>query len=168
MSLYANKITPADVFITILDHAEQAWRAAEGPQPPLHKNRPSGNEFIDRLAELMSQHKKKTVRFYEEAMGLNAGSMHEFILLYSGMPFKDWHNQYLALAAKELLTETDYDLDEIGRRLGFSGINTFSQWFIRNEKIPPARWRRFAKRRQEREDAELLLKAKKERYHNRQ
>ncbi len=65
--------------------------------------------------------------------------------------------------AKEVLLETDYSLDEVGKRLGFNGISAFSKWFSRIEKIAPSMWRRAAKREQAEQDKVLLEQVKMER-----
>ena len=118
------KITPKDVFITATKAGELKWRVDNGE---VMKNRLSGNEFIDRMAHLMSIYMKQTTCFYERKLGLKRGGLNHMIVLYSGMSFRDWRNQYVMLAAKELLVVTDDRLEDIGKRLGFSGISTFSR-----------------------------------------
>ena len=151
------KITPKDVFITATKAGELKWRVDNGE---VMKNRLSGNEFIDRMAHLMSIYMKQTTYFYERKLGLKRGGLNHMIVLYSGMSFRDWRNQYVMLAAKELLVVTDDRLDDIGKRLGFPGISTFSRWFRHEEKYQPAYWRKSAKRRKKQEDEKAFLEWK--------
>ncbi len=154
------QIRPIDVFVTNIDAGELKWRADEGQ---VLKNKPTGNELIDKFAELLSIHQMKKTSFYEKSLGMKAGTLNQMIILYSGLSFKDWRNQYIMLSAKEWLAKTDYKLDIIGKRMGFSGIYTFSKWFIRIEKDEPFYWRKRVKRKSNKQDEELFLQWKRER-----
>ena len=162
MELYIKKITPEDVFITTLELDEQKWRGNGVEGASIQKNRLSGNEFIDAIARLLSIYMMRPVGFYEKEMGLRAGVANQFILMYSGCTFREWSNGYIILAAKELLIQTDYNLETIGHRLGFSGISTFSRWFRNTEKETASNWRRIAKDRQAKENEELIQKLRAE------
>ena len=164
MESYVKKITPKDVFVTTLDSKEYNFIDVSSSEiVAINKNRPSGNEFMDKLAELLSLYKMRKVHFYEERMGIKQGTLSHFTKIYSGMMFSEWRNQYIMLAAKELLLETNDELQKVGQRLGFSGISTFSRWFVKNQNESPSDWRRRAKRQQAKQDKELLLKIKQER-----
>ena len=154
------KVTPKDVFITATKAGELKWRVDGGA---VVKNRPSGNDFMDTVAHLLSVHMMQKVWRYEKALGLGAGVLNQITIQCSGMTFLEWRNQYILLAAKELLVETDYGLNEIGKRLGFASINSFSKWFIRTEKEKPIFWRCLAKRKRNREEAEQFLEWEKTR-----
>ena len=156
MQLCENKKTPQDVFITTLEAEEQSSSS------PLEKNRVTGNNFIDEFVKILTVHKRERIRFYEHEMGLNPGSMQQLIFFYSGVTFKEWRNGYLMLCAKELLSRTDLTLDEIGRRLGFSCINSFGRWFVRLEKSSPSKWRKPVKERLALEEKELFEQWKRE------
>ncbi len=162
MGLDAKKITPNDVFITNLTSDEQKWSVYRASDDEVMKNRTTGNEFIDVMAECLSVHLMRRTNFYESIMQLRPGVINQFTLVYSGITFKQWRDDYIMLAAKELLLQTDYGLDKVGKRLGFSGISTFSRWFINIEKESASSWRRMAKHRQAKDDAQLILKLKSE------
>lgn len=155
------QIRPADVFVTNIDAGVLKWRAGERE---LLKNRPTGNELIDNLAELLSIHQMKSAAFYEKALGLHIGTLTHVMMLYSGMTFKDWRNQYIMLSAKEWLIETDYNIETIGKRMGFSGIYTFSKWFIRTAKNKPSYWRVNARETHRKREKEQFLQWKRENY----
>lgn len=155
------KILPSDVFITTIDAGELKWRADEGG---VIKNRPSGNEFMDKLVELLSVYHMSKVVFYEKAMNLSTRSLNEMTVRYSGMRFMEWRNQYVLLCAKELLIETNYSLDKIGKRLGFSCINSFSKWFARSENENTKDWRYYAKMRHKKREEEQFLEWKTEKH----
>ncbi len=153
------KITPEKLFITILKQEEQKWKQEEGLY---QKNHTSGNECMDKLAELVSLYGMQPTKFYEKMLKLKQGVLHHIVFSYSGLSFIDWRNNYLMLASKELLSDTNYPIDVIAKRLKFSGITTFSKWFIRLEKQFPSKWRKSAKLKLKNKEKELLLMAKKD------
>ena len=157
MELNDKKITAHDVFLTALESTEQGYTNTEEQGK---RNHLSGNNFIDKLSELLNIHGMKTNWFYEKKLGIKKGGLPHLIRLYSGMEVKEWRNEYIMLAAKELLLKTVYPLDQVGKRLGFYGITTFSKWFRRMEKIAPSKWRRTAKEEQAKQDKELLAQIK--------
>ncbi len=157
MELEIKKITPKDIFITALESDAQKWRLPDGEEG---KNRLSGNELIDKLADLINTYGMNTTKFYETQIGLGGGLSH-LVRLYSGMEFKQWRNEYIMLAAKELLVETKYTLAQVGQRLGFSGIYTFSRWFIRMEKTSASKWRRMARHEMENHEKRMFIEFKK-------
>ncbi len=156
MSLSEKRIIPKDIFVTIFDAEEQKYSQTA-------KNRLSGNEIVDKLAELLSTHGMMSSRRCERMMGIKSEMLNHFLLLCSGLSFRQWRNEYLILGAKELLVETDLSLDQVGKRLGFTGQSAFGKWFTRIVKDAPSRWRRVAKLDAKREDEKLLLEAKKKR-----
>lgn len=150
------KINPKDVFITSLSKEEQKYSVQTNSKGEIIRNRPSGNEVMDLLAELINRYGMRTTRFYEKQMGLAQRTLNGFVVSYSDMDLKTWKNKYIMLRAKELLLETRYSIDEVGKRLGFSGIKSFSAWFIRTEKEYPSYWRIIEKSRKQRKEAELF------------
>lgn len=156
MSLSEKRIVPKDVFLTIFDAEEQKYSQTA-------KNRLSGNEIVDKLAELLSVHGMMSPRRYAKKMGIKNEMLNHFLMLCSGLTFRQWRNEYLILGAKELLIETDLSLDQVGKRLGFTGQSAFGKWFTRIVKDAPSRWRRVAKLEAKKEDEKLLIEAKKKR-----
>ncbi len=150
------KILPKDVFITALSKEEQNYTPQTNSEGVILRNRPSGNEVIDLFAQLINHYGMRTSKFYEKQMGLAQGVLNGFVVSYSGMELKTWKNKYIMLCAKELLLDTNYTLDEVGKRLGFSGIKTFSAWFIRTEDEYPSYWRIMAKNKKQRQEKELF------------
>ncbi len=159
MNQQDNKIFPKDVFITTLRPEEQKWIIKD---KQMGNNRPSGNSLMDKLAGLINVHGMKTAKVYDKMFGAKAGNLQHLVRLVSGLSFTQWRDQYIVLATKELLVETDYKLDEIAKRLGFSGINSFSKWYIRIEKESPSTWRYFAKRKRQQQERELFVQLKKQ------
>ena len=159
MDMNTKKITPKDVFITTLEFSEQKWRVEGDTVVKTQKNKPSGNESVDKLADIISLNMMKRLNFYEKAMGTKPRVLNGFMMMCSGMSLKDWLNQYILLAAKELLLETDYNLREVGKRLCFSGENTFGRWFLRIEGELASDWRSRAKYRRKKEDAKEVEEA---------
>ncbi len=137
MELYPNKIHPKDVFVTALDANEQP-----NPDNPKEKTRLSGNEFIDTLVNLFVVYKKPNQYFCAKKMEISTDLFQQLMLLYTGLRFGDWCSEYTMLCAKELLVKTDYTLDAIGKRVGFSDITSFSKWFTAIQKEAPSYWRK--------------------------
>ncbi len=160
MKLQRKKVNPQDVFISALNKDEQKWREFSQTDIPAQKNRPSGNEFIDLLAELISVNFMRSVGFYASKFNMEIVEFNYFMKFNSDLSFNQWRNQYILLAAKELLTETDYSHDEIGKRLGFTGAKTFSAWFVREDNDRPSWLRRRAKRKAKTEAEKAILKEK--------
>ena len=104
MKLHPKKVNPQDVFISALTTEEQKWRAFTETDIPTEKNRPSGNEFIDLLADLISVNFMHTVSFYASKFEMEIIEFHYFMKLNSDLDFNQWRNQYILLAAKELLS----------------------------------------------------------------
>ncbi len=162
MEFFDKKIRPQDLFVTALNAEELANVLGESAAATQEHNRPSGNEFMDILAELMHENMMRPAYFYEKKMGLKAGDITKFVRLYAGMSFKEWCDEYVMLAAKDLMLQTDYGLDKLAKRISFSGICTFDRWFIRLTGLSPSDWRRTAKEEQAKQERELLLKVKQE------
>ena len=154
MELNKQNLRPENLFLTALTKEEQQWKESE-------KNIITGNTVIDALADLVNTYGLKPPLFYEQH--LNAPkSLSHILKTYTGMDFKQWCTQYTRLMVKELLVETDYTLNTIAKRVGFSGGTTFSKWFIRIEKQSPSNWRAKAKQKSKQYDKILLAKIKKE------
>ena len=163
MALNMKKITPKDVFLTNLSYEEHVCKGTIGKTPvELKYNQLTGNKMIDELAELMAVYRARTASFYEKSMGIKAGGLNHFMMLYTGMNFQEWRNEYFLLMAKELLLETDYTTKKVGKRLGYSGDTTFRQWFIKVDGDSPAKWRRYARYRRAKEEEALVLKFRRE------
>ncbi|MFI3257127.1 MAG: helix-turn-helix domain-containing protein [Spirochaetales bacterium] len=153
MEVTTQSMSPKDLFLTALTTEEQKWKLTE-------KNIVTGNTVIDELANLVNTYGLKSAQFYENH--LNAPKSLSYILkTYTGMDFEQWCMQYTLLMAKELLIETDYTLNAIARRIGFSGGSTFSKWFIRIEKQCPSIWRLKEKQKSTQYDKNILAQTKK-------
>ena len=160
MELNKQNLSPENLFLTALTKEEQQWKESE-------KNIITGNTVIDALAELVNTYGLKSTQFYEEH--LNAPkSLSQILKAYTGMDCKQWCTQYTRLMVKELLVETDYTLDTIAKRVGFSGGTTFTKWFRRIEKQSPSSWRVKAKQKSEQYEKILLAQTKKEQEHPKQ
>lgn len=158
------KFTPQDVFITALSAKEQKEILYKPDDAITSKNRITGNEFIDQFAHCMSINMMNKVGFYERELGLKAGVLYKIIPSFSGITQGEWCDQYILLAAKELLTVTEYDLRTIALRLGFASYKSFSRWFVRLTNEGPSICRKRAVRLRKREDTKLLQQIKKGTY----
>ncbi len=158
-------ITPKDVFVSILHTGELPYM---DKQEVVENTRPSGNQFMDKLTEKVSRNLLAPLNYYEYWMGLKGGALTQMVMMFSGMSFKDWRNQYILLAAQELLSKTDYSHTTIGKRLGFSGNQAFGLWFKQMVKCTPGVWRVKIKAEEASEYNEALLHFKQEYYRTKQ
>ena len=154
MEASTQNMNPENLFLTALTKEEQQWKESE-------KNIITGNTVIDALAELVNTYGLKSTQFYEQHLNTQK-SLSRILKTYTGMDCKQWCTQYTRLMAKELLVETDYTLDTIAKRVGFSGGTTFTKWFTRIEKQSPSSWRVKAKHKNEQYEKILLAQTKKE------
>ncbi len=143
MELYPNRILPKDVFITTLNADEQ--KEQSNIDTPTEKNKLSGNDFIDGLANLLANYKMPTMYFCAGKLGLSMDSMRQLMFFYTGKNFLDWRSEYCLLCAKELLLVTNGTLGEVGKRLGFADASSFGRWFVGLQKKAPSIWRKEAK-----------------------
>ena len=124
------KVTPQDVYDTILsmDNGSYHFYTCDGVKTV--KTKPSGNDFVDALAQCMGTNMMSKVWLYEQQLGLPSHTLSKTVLACTGMSIQQWRSDFIMLAAQELFMKTYYDLETIGKRLGFSGAKSFSRWFI--------------------------------------
>ena len=158
MTFKATKIIPEEVFLTTLTPDESKKNCSLTNRYAKYK--PTGNEFMDALTETVSTYLMRDSGFYAKLMGTSSRVLTNMVRLYTGMPFVQWRNAYVLLAASELLCDTDYTLKTIGMRLGFSGNKTFGRWFTKETDETPALWRIRRKNRKKRQEREQLQELK--------
>ncbi len=136
------KILPEEVFITIFEREPteaELWMGV--PAKGFEGHRPTGNNFMDLFARLLRQHGHKKPEFYAHKMGLKTHEFNLCIKGMSGVTANEWIWRYLHLASRELLAKTKWKVTEVGQRLGFSSLNTFTRFFYRMEKLHPLDYR---------------------------
>lgn len=154
MKVELNKITPRDVFVTTLTPEE--FKKTSRSTQAYRKNKPTGNEFMDILADAVGSNLMCTNAFYGQHLGVSAVTLNKVTGLYADMTFKQWRNAYITLAAYELLKETNDTLSQIAVRLGFPSSNSFSRWFVQTTKTAPGLWKNAARKDKRRQEAALL------------
>lgn len=134
-------IRPEDVFITAFDRKpteEELWMGAPAD---FKGNRPSGNDFIDLFVYLIRKYGRKDIKDYARMMGVSSNDLYGAISAIGGMGAPEWRNQYLLLAAKDLLENSTMRIDEISAHLGFSQPSVFSKFFHSLTGKQPFEWR---------------------------
>ncbi|MDR0533449.1 MAG: AraC family transcriptional regulator [Verrucomicrobiales bacterium] len=122
------KITPASLYIN--------RREPEAGLPS------SGNSFMDLLAKLLMVYGRRSPEFHARKMGLVKHSdFNAAIRAMTGLRACDWIDEYIHIAACDLLRNTDRSITLIARQLGFSSIATFSQFFRRIQRQSPYAYR---------------------------
>jgi len=113
----------------------------ESPTDVLAVNRLSGNDIIDRFAQLVYENGHLRMKFYTNKMQVPAGRFSNLFVFYSGMPPSHWIDSYIYLAAVDLLKKTEMPFEAIADRLGFTSVNVFSRFCKRMGKISPYKLR---------------------------
>ena len=104
-------------------------------------NQLSGNDVIDRFAELVYRKGHQSVKYYANAMEIPYEYFSGMIISITSMKPSHWIDEYVYLAAVDLLKETDMKINEISDRLGFTSANVFSRYCKRMNKKSPYKLR---------------------------
>lgn len=139
------KITPEQLFITILEREPTEAERWMGVESGCTGHRPTGNNFIDLFARLVRKYGKQDGAFYARKMGVERDDLYRSIIAMTGMSLPEWVGRYLLLAATELLEQTDLPITAVANRLGFS-IQNFTDFFKKHRKVSPKQWRRQQRR----------------------
>ena len=135
------KILPEDVFLSVSERKATEQELWKGYPAVLKGNRPTGCHFMDCFADLMHQYMHFPIESYAKILGLSKDVLSKTIFSLTGITFTEWRERYVMLAARELLLETDWGIQKIGKRLGFNACTTFSRFFTKHEKACPSWWR---------------------------
>ncbi|MDR3260281.1 MAG: helix-turn-helix domain-containing protein [Tannerella sp.] len=101
----------------------------------------SGNDFIDLFARLLRRHRHRTIGFYAKLMGLPSDMFCITVKTLTGELAIDCICRYVDRSACELLRKTTLPLGDVAKKLGFSSLSAFSQFFMRMHKCSPRDWR---------------------------
>jgi methylphosphotriester-DNA--protein-cysteine methyltransferase len=86
---------------------------------------------MDLFALMLRKKGHADTTVYANLMGLQVETLSQTILALSGMTAKEWASVYLDLAVCELLKETDMEMIEVAKRMGFSSGTTLGFFFKR-------------------------------------
>jgi len=106
----------------------------------IRENTPSGNSYMDLFANLIRRYGKRPAPHYAKMLGADSRQFDGAIRCMSGMSSHDWINEYLRLAACDLLEHTKLTFKEIGGILGMSS-SSFSQFFQAYQHMQPWEYR---------------------------
>lgn len=106
----------------------------------LNNNRESGNSYIDLFASLARVHGKLQSKSYAAMLGVDSRKLDGALECMTGMNVRDWLNEYLRLAACDLLEHTRWQFREVGKCLGMSG-GGFAQFFRAYQHMQPFEYR---------------------------
>lgn len=76
-----------------------------------------------------------------ERVGLNPHNLSQLLNEHVGTGYHDYVNGFRVRQAAELLTATDYSVEEIAFRAGFGTRASFYAAFKKHRQLTPARWR---------------------------
>lgn len=139
------KILPADVYLSIFDNEPTEAELWTGRIANEYGNRNSGSKFIDIFAGIIRKYGHVPISRYEKLMGLSSGELSGAMPALTGMTARSWRDEFLRMAACELLEKTDWKVTEISHRLGFTSIYVFSRFFHHVQKFQPLEWRYYKK-----------------------
>lgn len=135
------RFTPDEVFHNRLTDPEAIAAFLRGdirrPLEIIHTN----CGFMDTFLEQIHRHGKVDSTVIAAAMGVSRHALSITVATLTDLPPHEWISKYFQLSARILLKKTKLPIKEIAQRLGFSSTNTFTQFFIRVEKMPPGDWR---------------------------
>ncbi len=142
MNTKYKKILPADVFIPVSDPSFSAVGKDDTDIiSRLLGIRPTGNNFIDLFAGVIHQHRNLQVHIYAKMMDVDLTVFSPAVVAMTGMGPHEWIHAYLDLVSCELLEKTNLSITEIGKKLHFPSLNTFTQFFYQRHKCRPYEWR---------------------------
>ena len=104
---------------------------------PVERNlQPTGIHVFDRWLQALSEGQTDSLRFcYAESLDMQY--FYGFIQVLTGMSHSDFRDRYLLLLADDLLRYTDLQAEEIGRRIGLIGKNSFNKFMKRMSGATP-------------------------------
>lgn len=92
------------------------------------ENKPSGNNYIDLVANTVRLYGKREATAYAKILEVNYRHFDGAMRCMTGMSAHRWINEYLRLIACDLVVHTNFNFKAIGKILGFSQ-SSFSQFF---------------------------------------
>lgn len=106
----------------------------------VRENHLTGNSYMDLFAGLILKYGKRPAPQYARMLGADPRQFDGAIRCMSGISAHDWINEYLRLAACDLLEHTSLTFKEIGRMLNLSQ-SSFSQFFQAYQHMQPYQYR---------------------------
>lgn len=96
-------------------------------------------EFIALLQEDYSAH--RDVSYYADKLYITPKYLSTAVKKASGKSPSDWINEYVAIAAKAMLSSSAQSIDEISLRLNFDSLSLFGKFFKRVTGLSPRAYR---------------------------
>ncbi|WP_262526517.1 helix-turn-helix domain-containing protein [Agrobacterium tumefaciens] len=111
----------------------------------------STSSIVERFVLLVAQHKRDqlTVETCAEKLGTSRERLGAAIRKATGLSPQHYIHRELLSEAKDLLVNSSLQVTEIAFRLGFQDPGYFNRFFTRNEGTSPGRFRRNARRAQD-------------------
>ncbi len=97
------------------------------------------NKFMSLVSE--NYHKSHDVSFYADKLCVSTRYLSQVTNDIVGVAPKQLISDYIIKEAKILLESTNYSVQEISDKLGFSSQSAFSSFFFKNEKETPSAYR---------------------------
>ena len=137
MKFTYNKYPPSEVipFYTPRELTEE--EKERGLTLNEYGNISTGNEFIDQFAALIRKIRWGTHGDYARATGIDIRLLNATIQTLTGQAIYEWVEYYTLLGAYEMLRDTDKEIKEISKQLGFSQVSIFSRFCKNRTKQPP-------------------------------
>jgi len=130
-------LTPADVYNGLVDSPnEQLTRLRDF----IHENKRVNNSYIQLLADKVRWYGKREAKRYAQLMGAEYRHFDGAMRCLTGMTAHRWINEYLHLAACDLVAQTSFSFKKIGAIMGISS-SSFSQFFRAYEGMQPWEYR---------------------------
>lgn len=110
--------------------------------PIIHKDK-LFQQFLQLLTANFST--RHSISFYAKELGISSVYLSRIVKEISGKTVHDYISERLYIAAKHLLTSTDFTISEIADKLNFSDQSAFGKFFKAYEHISPLKYRKLIK-----------------------
>lgn len=141
------------IFLSLLNYSLNCEKVGVAVAEPLPQVSPDESEIISdddmgkRLEEWIDygyyRNAGITMEQLTEYFGMNRNTLSEYFNRTLHVSFRDWITGLrIADAKRMMMDEPSVTMDEVARRIGFSGKSYFSTAFKRCEKVTPSEWRK--------------------------
>lgn len=141
------------IFLSLLNYSLNCEKVGVAVTEPLPQVSPDESETISdddmgkRLEEWIGNGYYRnagiTMEQLTEYFGMNRNTLSEYFNRTLHVSFRDWITGLrIADAKRMMIDEPSVTMDEVARRIGFSGKSYFSTVFKRCEKVTPSEWRK--------------------------
>ncbi len=102
---------------------------------------PTGNDFLDHLAALVTRHGNVSAATYAAMIGITAPQLNATLAALSGAGLLEWTDEFAGSVAEALLAATNWRVKRVAEAALMSSPRAFNAFFRRRYKCTPQEWR---------------------------